>query len=624
MRQVINRRLILFLVLTIPVLTAVSQENFLSRRITLTLNRVPLETALEKIGRAGGFSFSYDARIIHGDSLVSVKASKTIAGEIVARLTGPGIRTKQVGTHLILLPVTVTPESGKKLKHALSGIVMNAQTGDPIPSATIYEVDGKMNVLSGSDGAYRLEIPAGEELRGITYCRSGYIDTVIFIQSTAERKIDMMLMPVPVLKQIGIRQVTAMEAVTDTIVSEDSLKMVEEIGLVKMFVPEKSRETGRNLDIYGTRTFQLSFVPYLGTNGRLSGSMANAVSLNLLAGYSRETNGVEIGGLLNINRQRMRGFQAGVAGNIVGSDMNGFQVGGLFNIVLGPLRGWQVTGGVSYHADTLRGFQITGLCNITTGRMRGFQVAGVCNVATQHVNGWQIALGGNIGMKEMNRVQIGGLFNYGRDNWGFQLGGLVNIAKRNNRGVQIAGLLNYTGTLRGFQLALINIVGSVESGIPVGFFTYVHRGGYYRLEVSADEVFWINVALRAGTSRFYNIFKVGTGDSWMVNFTWGAGTLFPVSDLFSVALDLTIGGVMSTTSGLKYHGLQGKIYPTFDFRLADHLSLFFGPQANVYWFNTGSTVKPDGIAPYTIYDHTFTTGPHRIQLWVGGIVGIKI
>jgi len=256
--------------------------------------------------------------------------------------------------------------------------------------------------------------------------------------------------------------------------------------------------------------------------------------------------------------------------------------------------------------------------------MKGFQMAGVLNLATEHVNGWQVALGGNIALKEMNRAQIGGLFNYGRENWGFQLGGVVNVAKRHNRGAQIAGLVNYAGTLNGFQLGLINIVGTLESGVPVGFFSYVEHGGYYRFEVSGDEVFYANVAYRIGTSRFYNIFKVGTGNSWMMNFTWGAGTLFPVSDLFSVSLDLTIGGVFSTSSGLKYHGLQGKIYPTFDFRIADWLSIFFGPQANVYWFNTGSTVKPDGIAPYTIYDYTFTTGPHRIQLWVGGVVGIKI
>jgi len=155
-------------------------------------------------------------------------------------------------------------------------------------------------------------------------------------------------------------------------------------------------------------------------------------------------------------------------------------------------------------------------------------------------------------------------------------------------------------------------------------FSVLSGMAYYRFEVSADEIFYLNIAYRGGTSRFYNIFKTGIGESRLVNFTWGFGTRIPVGKVFTTSIDLTNGLVMTTSGNLKYHGLLTKLIPTIDFHLARHLTLFAGPSVNLYWYYTGNSDKPEGIAPYTIYDEIFTTGPHGIQIWVGGVIGLKI
>jgi hypothetical protein len=296
-------------------------------------------------------------------------------------------------------------------------------------------------------------------------------------------------------------------------VRKDSLPVAEGSGSTKdsLTVSRNSPENSATSEPERIGFAQLSLIPGWGTNGKQGGTYSNALSVNLLAGYSRECRGFEMG---------------------------------LVNLV--------------------------------------------------------------------------------RENWGFQLGALVNVARRDNRGAQVATLLNYCGTLNGFQLGLVNIAKTSGNGTPVGFFSYAGKDGYYRGEVSADEVFWFNAVFRSGLPRFYNIFRTGIGDASMMNFSWGFGTLFDLGKKLAVCVDFTSGLVMSGSENLKYHGLLFRLSPTLDFSIAHHFTLFLGPAGNLYWYNTGQAVKPDGIAPYTIYNEVFSTGPHAIQFWIGGVFGIRI
>jgi hypothetical protein len=623
-------------------LVAFSQENFLAKRISINLNQVTVETALNRVAAGGGFRLSYDASLTGTPRRVSLHASNVKVSEILKEIVGSDAAPKQIGHHVILTrPTRRKPDEKRKEPFILEGTITNSATGLPVAGATVYAITRKTAVVTGDSGQYRVPLPDGQSV-SLGVMRKGFRDTVLFINLTGNSTLYLALTPIEEeLTRLESRKAILGTHVPDTLATGIMpVSEVEQIGLVRWLVPENQRYNARNVQVYDRGSAQVSLIPYLGTHGTAGGSFANVFSFNVLAGYSRATNGFELGGLVNINRQRMRGFQLGGLGNFVGEEVTGFQLGGLFNMTLGAVRGFQLAGLVNWLPDTLKGMQVAGVCNVTTGKMRGMELAGLVNLAFHHVNGWQVAGLANVGIYEINKVQISGLANYGRENWGFQLAGLINVAKkenrgfqlaglvnisgRENRGAQIAGLFNQTRVLNGFQLALFNYVGTVESGVPVGLVNIVRNGMYLRMEVSADEVFYANVGLRAGTRHFYNIFRTGIGESWMVNFTYGFGTLVKLGESVDLGFDLTTGVVMSTQTGLKYHGLEGKLSPTLDIHLHKTVSLFFGPAANVYWFNTGSDIKPNGIAPYTFYDHTFTTGPHRIQLWAGGVVGVKI
>src|SRR5690606_21412119 len=109
------------------------------------------------------------------------------------------------------------------------------------------------------------------------------------------------------------------------------------------------------------------------------------------------------------------------------------------------------------------------------GQFRGAQVAGFANVATSTLNG----------------AQVSGFANVTEDVNGAQLASFVNVA-RDVKGTQI-GLFNYARSVR---------------GVPVGLISVVAKG-YHKLEVSADEIFYLNLAFPTGVPHFYNIVTVG-------------------------------------------------------------------------------------------------------------------
>jgi hypothetical protein len=83
---------------------------------------------------------------------------------------------------------------------------------------------------------------------------------------------------------------------------------------------------------YYQRQAQVTFVSPLGTNWLRSGRTSNAYSLNVLAGYAAGVRRLEIGGLVNVVRDTVRGVQLAGLANVVGTATQGFQAAGLANI----------------------------------------------------------------------------------------------------------------------------------------------------------------------------------------------------------------------------------------------------------------------------------------------------
>jgi len=608
-----RKRITLFATVTTMLVTPIlsAQTISLNKRISLDLPSCSLEVALAEIGKAGNFRFSYDAELIPGEKQIKVKVKDVPVGRLLKELLGPTVNPKEVGNHVILVRNRQESKEWKPYREIIiSGKVLDAATKRPLVAATVYEIENKKSAITDLQGNYKIALPTGKKVRSLSFCKAAYGDTVIFIRQAVTTRVDLFMRPL-------FPERIKMERFPGTV----SFNPTDSMGLVRWLVPNETMVNSNNLEVKSPRTFQVSLIPYIGTNWKVTGSIVNRFSFNILAGYTGGLQGVELGGLLNITRNEISGWQIGGLGNIVGGRGKGWQIGGLFNFDMGRFEGVQIGGLFNYAPDTIVGVQISGLTNIITGKIKGVQISGLTNIVTKNSDGWLLSGLLNLTLKESRKVQITGLVNYCDNSEGLQLAGLVNISRRYNSGVQIAGLVNYATTLHGLQLGVVNVCNTVEKGVPIGLFSYVQEG-YHLFEVSGNEIFYLNVAFRSGTRSFYNFVQAGIGSDYKVQGSYGIGTIFTLKRKWSMNLDASAGFVYHPV-GTEYHGLLLKVNPAVEHRFAKHFGLFLGPAYNCFVFSKGAaSATPRGLSTYDFYFSS--TQNASIQMWIGGVLGIRL
>jgi hypothetical protein len=296
---------------------------------------------------------------------------------------------------------------------------------------------------------------------------------------------------------------------------------------VRILIPNTQRSHARNLEENFYRPYQISFLPFLGTNHLLSGEVVNEISLNVLVGYSAGTRKLEIGGLVNINRGRTEGWQLGGIANITGEEVHGVQIGGIVNAVRDSVYGVQIGGILNMNGRETQGIQIGGIANFVGDKLYGVQVAGIVNLNGKTVEGVQVSGITNLVQDKLQGVQMAGIANFnGGITEGIQGAGIANVSLKGLNGWQVAGISNITwGEVNGYQISsifnfaqkinhgwqigLINYVDSASNLRQIGLINFARKGGYKDLELSTNEMNFINFTVRSGTPYFYTLFRLG-------------------------------------------------------------------------------------------------------------------
>jgi len=639
-----SKKFLKILLIFISVNTTTAQSGHLLKKISLSIENETLYNALKDVSRAGDFNFSYNSEIIDAQRRVSVTVENETVKKVLMQLLGPEVSYKSVGNHVVLLINSTVGDSkiNSSEEYIIYGHIIDYDSGRKISQATVYEVEGRRNVLTDKEGFFSMRLPRDKENYGISFSKRGYLDTIIVVNQPVDEHLCVIL-----------KELNKPRCIIQPKEGSVELQDIHQRQLVNLFVPEESRIMSDNLYLDENRMLHLPFVPYIGTNRKISGSIVNDLSLNIIAGYSAGVEFAELGGFLNIDRGNVKGVQISGCGNIVGKETRGVQMSGFFNLNAGSVRGVQVAGFSNVVGDTLTGMQFSGFNNMLRGKMKGHQISGFSNLTLGSVDGFQVAgginiakddvrmtqlscignFGGNIGgvqasgllniaYGDVGSAQISGLANYARSVNGLQLSGLINISRCKNKGAQIASLLNYADTVNGLQLALVNISDTVVSGTPVGLLSAVRRG-FQILEFSADETFLASIALKTGVPHFYNIFKAsGVGKANTVSFSYGIGTRMQLSRSFSADLDFTSGAVLDYSNSMRYMGLLNRFSPVIDFKPVKSFSLFAGPSVNLYVATVGS--DSSHLAESTLYlflDRTYFNYP--LLGWAGGVAGIR-
>jgi hypothetical protein len=374
---------------------------------------------------------------------------------------------------------------------------------------------------------------------------------------------------------------------------KDSFK-VEKTGWGKWLLSGKQKVQSINLSkFFTTRPYQVSFIPGIGTHGKMSSQVVNSFSLNALGGYTAGTYGLEIGGLFNIDKKGVKYVQTAGLFNLVGGPVDGLQIAGVNNLVL----------------DSVKAVQVAGVTNLVKGKMNGLQIGGVYNHVSQSVSGMQVAGVGNFVAKQFAGLQIAGVAN---------LNGSVT------NGLQIAGVVNYTRKLKGVQIGLINIADS-SSGYSIGLINIVLKG-YHKLSYSVNELQNVNLAFKTGNSKLYSILHAGVNlsdSNKIYSYGYGLGSELPLNKKKTIAINPELVSQYLYLGSFSYTNLLNRLSLNVTVKLGRYLSIYAGPSYAV--FITDQKIGFAGyrfpVPPVGYHTHRFSD---KVTGWIGWNAGIHI
>lgn len=596
------------LVLLLFVVSSFAQ-NILDRRVSFNANRQRLDDVLSIISNNAGFSFSYNSNILKRDSLINLSINNKTVRQVLNQLFAGGYEYKESGNYIILRRTslqltTVTKTTPAKEKtFTISGYVVNGETGERLSDVSIYETNHLTSTLTDANGNFTIRLKDKYKTTSLAVSRDSFEDTTV----TIPQKFDLQLIIaiIPVVNEVivsspnrfEITDTTGNAAIADTatmVITKTVPDEVEKTQMGKFLLSTKQKISTLNLKKFFTeKPFQFSVIPGVSSQGKLSGQVVNNFSFNMFGGYTAGVNGLEIGGLFNLNKKDVRYVQAAGLFNIGGGSVTGLQIGGLQNTTLKNVQGLQVAGINNYVKGDVRGLQIAGVANISGGEMRGLQVGGVANYQNKNVGGFQLAGVGNIAGGQMKGFQVGGIFNYAKKLKGVQFG-LINIAD----------------TSDGYSIGLINIV----------------LKGYHKLTLSTNEVVEANVAFKTGSRRLYSILMAGMNprdkEEKLYTFGYGLGTEIGLAKWLSINPELTSQYVYLGT--WKYMNLLNKFHPQLNIKFGKHFSVFGGPSFTVYFSEQASAITGYKFNILPISYKSFELGDPKVRGWFGWNAGINI
>ncbi|WEK37940.1 MAG: STN and carboxypeptidase regulatory-like domain-containing protein [Candidatus Pseudobacter hemicellulosilyticus] len=624
-------------------------QNILNRSVSLEVNRQELAHVLEILSNKGNFFFSYNSNIIRKDSLVTLSVYSKTVKQVLDLLFREGYEFKESGNYLILrrtpirTPLVTHQDASEESVYYVSGYVLDDQTGQSIGNASVYEKHQLASTISNSDGYFRLKLKSRYEKAAISVSKQYYVDTTVIIQPRYNQQLAITINPLAISDNTTIiapYSFAAPDSIVIDVRGPDSTHWlytyrktdsnnVEKTAMGQWLLSTWQKVQTINLDKFFTaRPYQMSLVPGMSTNGRLNSQVTNNVSLNILGGYSGGVNGVEIGGLFNIDKRDVKIAQAGGLFNMVGGNLTGVQLAAVHNTVLDSVVGVQIGGITNHIHHNLLGVQVGGIYNHVSGSTNGAQISGIGNYNNHDFIGWQLSGKFNVNRRDLRGSQMGGVLNInGRNLKGAQLAGILNVNWKTLHGAQVAGVLNYAKRLKGVQIGLVNIA-DTSDGYSIGLVNIIFKG-YHKLSIYANEVIPFNAAFKTGNTKLYSILLAGVSagygnesDSIAKAFTFGYGMGRELSLKNNWGLNAELTSQHIYLGSWDYLNLLSRASFHVHYKVGKYFSVFAGPSFSVYCTNQTENIK--GYREHIpSWKDTFTFGD-RVTGWFGFNAGINL
>lgn len=638
------KRLILTSIIFFSFLRGTNASNVpaLEREISLSVSNEKIQVVLKTIEEQAEIVFSYNPSILANTKTITVTLKQKTIRETLALILPKNVMYKSKNNYIILKEKPL--ENSEKKTTEVNGYVYDKNTNQKLPNVTLYDKSTLQSVTTDEYGYYSINVPNKEQCLSVN--KEDYQDTCIAVITQTESS----------LVNISIDPINGSSQTSDSLKRPVDIQDLGEFAndLFKKF---KGYINTQNVKDEFSRNTQVSFLPFIGTNKLMSGNVYNKYSFNILGGYSKGTSLAEIGSVFNVDKENVHGIQLAGVFNIVGDSIMGVQMAGLLNASGKNVYGLQASGGINANIGTTEGAQFAGLLNMNWKEAKGAQFAGLGNLNVNGYRGGSFAGLLNANRKSVTGIQIAGLLNITGDtligttitpginyttfsNHSKELAGLLNVSFKGENNIQLSALgnstikgssrlqvatfFNKTQLLTGAQIGLINFADSA-AGIPFGFLSIVKKG-LHQLELSSDEVFYLNASYRTGVNAFYNIFSAGaTPHSKMLwNIGYGIGTSFKLANKLRTDITASINHVSSGSFYIATSELY-KFYIGLEYRIGKKISIVAGPTYNLYWSDMlmpEYTTTYYNVAPDYSFNHNLAND-FNLKGWFGGKVALR-
>lgn len=353
-------------ILLLGILPQLNAQNLLDKSISIDAQRIKLSVVLKEISEKGGFYFSYNGRLLPQDSLVTIVSKEQSISVILKHLFKDKYDFEERKNYVIIiatlkrLVLINTDLTAEDNSYSVSGLVVDERTGERLMNASVYEKQQLVSSLTDEHGYFKLRFKMSAPAPiTVTASKRAYHDTTLHFLETV------------LVNSRADKSVYSKVA--------DNSSRLERTGLGRLFISTRQMIQSMNIpNFFASRPYQVSLTPGLSTHGMFSPQVVNKFSLNLVGGYTAGVNGLEIGGLFNINKRDARYLQMAGIFNLAGGNATGLQLAGAHNRALDTVRGAQLALFTNNAGTQLSGFQLSALHN-KTHRLKGLQV-GLVNV----------------------------------------------------------------------------------------------------------------------------------------------------------------------------------------------------------------------------------------------------
>ena len=150
---------------------AYGQNDLLNHKVTLHVKNATLDSVLEMITQQTGVNFSYSNQSIQSERTISIIAEDKPLTEVLNEISEKlHLQFKEVKDQVVIKAAKEKPAEEEKF--TISGHVRDAETGESLPGATIWDPTSQSGTISNNYGFYSLTLPRGSY--GLQYSYVGF------------------------------------------------------------------------------------------------------------------------------------------------------------------------------------------------------------------------------------------------------------------------------------------------------------------------------------------------------------------------------------------------------------------------------------------------------------------